>query len=67
MRHVDEGTIHAWLDQQVTDPQEVAWITAHLRECATCSARVAEEDATIRGAEALLSHLTVGDFREAIV
>lgn len=55
MRHVDEGTIHAWLDQQVTDPQEVARITAHLRECATCSARVAEEEATIRDAEALLS------------
>jgi hypothetical protein len=55
MRHVDEGTIHAWLDQQVTDPQEVARITAHLRECATCNARVAEEEATIRDAEALLS------------
>jgi hypothetical protein len=55
MRHVDEGTIHAWLDQQVTDPQEVARITAHLRECATCHARVAAEEVTIRDAEALLS------------
>ena len=55
MRHVDEGTIHAWLDRQVTDPQEVARIAAHLRECATCNARVAEEEATIRDAEALLA------------
>ena len=55
MRHVDEGTIHAWLDRQVTDPQDVAWITTHLRECATCSAHVAEEEATLRDAESLLA------------
>ncbi len=30
MRHVDDGTIHAWLDGQVTDPAEVAWIEEHL-------------------------------------
>src|SRR6187402_2901654 len=55
MRHVDEGTIHAWLDRQVIDPQEVAWITTHLRECAACTARVAEEEATLRDAESLLA------------
>jgi hypothetical protein len=55
MRHVDEGTIHAWLDRQVADSQEAAWITTHLRECATCSARVAEEEATVRDAESLLA------------
>src|SRR5690349_15123984 len=46
MRHVDEGTIHAWLDEQITDPVEAAWIDAHVRDCAECRARLADEQAT---------------------
>src|SRR5688572_11151482 len=55
MRHVDEGTIHAWLDDQITDPAEAAWIEEHLRWCASCSARLAEERATLEQAHALLA------------
>jgi hypothetical protein len=55
MRHVDEGTIHAWLDEQISDPAEAAWIDEHLRTCAACSARMAEERATFDRARGLLS------------
>ena len=55
MRHVDEGTIHAWLDGEITDPAEAAWIDEHLRWCAACSARVADERATLEQAHALLA------------
>jgi hypothetical protein len=55
MRHVDEGTIHAWLDRQVADPVEIAWIEEHLRGCAACSARLADERTTIEQADALLA------------
>ena len=54
MRHVDEGTIHAWLDEQITDPAEAAWIEAHVRDCAECRARLADEQAAFDGARALL-------------
>ncbi|HEX5108622.1 MAG TPA: zf-HC2 domain-containing protein [Vicinamibacterales bacterium] len=54
MRHVDDGTIHAWLDEQVTDPLEAAWIEEHLDTCAACAARLEEERATLERAGALL-------------
>jgi hypothetical protein len=55
MRHVDEGTIHAWLDGQITDPAAVAWIEEHLRWCEACGARLAEERAMLEQANALLA------------
>jgi hypothetical protein len=55
MRHVDDGAIHAWLDRQIADPVERSWIEEHVHECATCSARLAEERATLEQAEALLA------------
>jgi hypothetical protein len=55
MRHVDDGTIHAWLDEQITDPAEAAWIEKHFSECATCHARLTAESATIDRAQALLA------------
>src|SRR5688572_25528180 len=55
MRHVDEGTIHAWLDGAITDPAETAWIEEHLRWCAACGARLAEERSMLERAHALLS------------
>jgi hypothetical protein len=58
MRHVDEGTIHAWLDGQITDPAEAAWIDEHLRWCAACGARLAEERSTYEQAHALLAVTT---------
>ena len=55
MRHVDESAIHAWLDGAITDPAETAWIEEHLRWCAACGARLAEERATLEQAHALLA------------
>jgi hypothetical protein len=55
MRHVDEGSIHAWLDGAIADPAERAWIEEHLRWCAACGARVAEERSTLEQAHALLA------------
>jgi hypothetical protein len=55
MRHVDDGTIHAWLDGQVTDRAEAAWIDEHLQWCATCAARLAEERSVLEHAHALLA------------
>jgi len=55
MRHVDDGTIHAWLDEQITDPAEAAWIEEHLRECGACRVRLAGERATFDRAQMLLA------------
>src|SRR5688572_2772687 len=55
MRHVDEDTIHAWLDEQIPDPAEAAWIEVHLRECGACGARLATERATFERAQMLLA------------
>jgi hypothetical protein len=55
MRHVDDGTLHAWLDGEVTDRALAAWVDEHLRDCADCAARLAAARATIAQAEALLA------------
>jgi hypothetical protein len=55
MRHVDDGTIHAWLDGQVGNPAEAAWIEQHLRTCAACAARLAEEQSMFEHANAILA------------
>ena len=55
MRHVDEDTIHAWLDEQITDPAEAAGIEDHLRECGACRVRLASERATFDRAQMLLA------------
>jgi hypothetical protein len=39
--HFDEGTIHAWLDGQLS-PEESARIEAHIAGCGECSALVAD-------------------------
>ena len=55
MRHVDDGTIHSWLDGQITDPGEVAWIEEHLNWCAACGAKMADERAALEQAHSLLA------------
>lgn len=60
MRHVDDGTIHAWLDRQITDPVEAAWLETHLRECVPCRARLADEQVTMAQAQALLAAVEPG-------
>ena len=60
MRHVDDGTLHAWLDGEVADGATAAWVDGHLRECAECAARLAEARATIAHADALLARAAPG-------
>ena len=56
MQHLDEGTIHAWLDGAL-DAEESARVEQHAAECATCAAAVAEARGLIAGASRLLSAL----------
>jgi hypothetical protein len=53
MSHVDEGTLHAYLDRELPSGEHAA-LEAHLGECATCRARLAEERSLFERASALL-------------
>jgi anti-sigma factor RsiW len=53
MPHVDEGTLHAYLDGELPSSERAA-VEAHLAECATCRATLAEEWALLERASALL-------------
>lgn len=56
MNHLDEGTIHAWLDGAV-DATDAAGIEAHVASCAACAAAVAEARGFIAGASRILGAL----------
>jgi hypothetical protein len=53
MSHVDEGTLHAYLDGELP-PSERAAVESHLTQCATCRATLAEERGLLERASALL-------------
>jgi hypothetical protein len=53
MSHVDDGTLHAYLDGELT-PVERARLEAHVAECGACRDRLAEERALIERASSLL-------------
>lgn len=53
MSHVDEGTLHAYLDGELPSTERVA-LEAHLAQCATCRATLDEERALLERASALL-------------
>ena len=53
MSHADEGTLHAYLDGELP-PAERGALEAHLAQCATCRASLAEERALLERASALL-------------
>jgi len=53
MSHVDDGTLHAYLDGELT-PGERARLEAHVAECAACRTRLDEERALIDRASGLL-------------
>ena len=53
MSHVDEGTLHAFLDGELSS-SERAGVDAHVAQCAACRARLAEERALLERASALL-------------
>lgn len=56
MTHIDEGTIHAWLDSALP-PDEAARVEAHVRGCEQCSAAVAEARGFIAASSRILSAL----------
>src|SRR5947199_7204953 len=56
MQHLDEGTIHAWLDGAL-DAEEAARVEQHAAECATCAAAVAEARGFVAGASRILTAL----------
>jgi hypothetical protein len=54
MSHVDDGTLHAYLDGELT-PAESGRLDAHLAACQACRGRLQEERALIERASKLLS------------
>jgi hypothetical protein len=54
MSHADEGTLHAYLDGELT-PVERAGLEAHLAACPACRARLAEERDLVERAQGLLA------------
>jgi hypothetical protein len=53
MNHLDEGTIHAWLDGAL-DAARGAEVQAHVDACADCAANVAEARGLVAGASRIL-------------
>lgn len=56
MTHIDEGTIHAWIDGALDATQSRA-VEVHVAECATCAAAVAEARGFVAGASRILTAL----------
>lgn len=56
MQHLDEGTIHAWLDGAL-DAEEAARAEQHAAQCARCAAAIAEARGLVAGASRILSAL----------
>jgi anti-sigma factor RsiW len=56
MQHLDEGTIHAWLDGQLP-PQEAQAVEAHVAECRQCADAVAEARGLIAASSRILTAL----------
>lgn len=56
MQHLDEGTIHSWLDNALS-PEEAARVEAHVAECPECAAAVAEARGFIAASSRILTAL----------
>src|SRR5262245_40545721 len=56
MQHLDEGTIHAWLDGQLPREEALA-VEAHVAECRQCADAVAEARGLIAASSRLLTAL----------
>jgi anti-sigma factor RsiW len=56
MQHLDEGTIHSWLDGALS-PAESASAEAHVAECPQCAAAVAEARGFIAASSRILTAL----------
>jgi hypothetical protein len=58
MQHPDEGTIHAWIDNELTADESAA-LEAHLSECAECSALAAEARGLVAASSRIVSALDI--------
>jgi carboxypeptidase-like protein/putative zinc finger protein len=56
MQHLDEGTIHAWIDGELP-PAKRAEAEAHIAECAECAAAVAEARGFVAASSRILTAL----------
>jgi hypothetical protein len=56
MQHLDEGTIHAWLDGALAG-DEAAGVARHVAECRDCAAMVAEARGMIAASANIISAL----------
>lgn len=56
MQHLDEGTIHSWLDGALS-PDEAARVEAHVAECSQCAIAVAEARGFIAASSRILTAL----------
>ncbi len=56
VRHIDEGTVHAWLDGQLS-ADEAARVERHVAACGACSAVVADARGHIAAATRILNSL----------
>jgi hypothetical protein len=56
MQHLDEGTIHAWLDGALS-PEEAVRANAHVEGCPQCQAAVAEARGFIAASSRILTAL----------
>ncbi len=56
MQHLDEGTIHSWLDGALS-ADEAARVAAHVKECPQCAAAVAEARGFIAASSRILTAL----------
>ncbi len=56
MQHLDEGTIHSWLDGALS-ADETAQVEAHVKECPQCASAVAEARGFIAASSRILTAL----------
>jgi anti-sigma factor RsiW len=56
MQHLDEGTIHAWLDGELPLEEQAA-VEAHVASCDQCKAAVAEARGFIAASSRILTAL----------
>jgi hypothetical protein len=56
MQHLDEGTIHSWLDGALS-ADEATRVEAHVKECPQCAAAVAEARGFIAASSRILTAL----------
>lgn len=54
--HLDEGTLHAWLDGEL-DSDQMADVEHHLEDCAECHARAEEARTMLHDADELVERL----------